>query len=82
VERSSRVTIRDLTARAGVCVETASKGISQRSEMIGKLVADLESFSATRFKGAAGAIRRSGFEIAGYSAGGHASDHADWKRPG
>ena len=113
VELSSRVTIRDVAARAGVSVATVSKVINRRygvaagtsarvqaviddlgyeaslvaqslrnhqTNVIGILVADLEPFSTELLKGAADAIRGSGFELVVYSAGGHAGDHVGWER--
>jgi LacI family transcriptional regulator len=113
VEPSSRVTIRDVAARAGVSVATVSKVINRRygvaagtsarvqaviddlgyeaslvaqslrnhrTNVIGILVADLEPFSTELLKGAADAIRASGFELVVYSAGGHAGGHVGWER--
>ena len=53
---------------------------NHRTNVIGILVADLEPFSAELLKGAADAIRGSGFEMVIYSAGGHAGDHVGWER--
>jgi LacI family transcriptional regulator len=113
MEPSSRITIRDVAARAGVSVATVSKVINRRygvaagtsarvqaviddlgyeaslvaqslrnhrTNVIGILVADLEPFSTQLLKGAADAIRGSGFELVVYSAGGHTSDHVGWER--
>ncbi|HEX5117022.1 MAG TPA: LacI family DNA-binding transcriptional regulator [Pseudonocardiaceae bacterium] len=113
MQPSSRVTIRDVAARAGVSVATVSKVINQRygvaadtsarvqavidelgyeaslvaqslrnhrTNVIGILVADLEPFSTELLKGAADAIRGSGFELVVYSAGGRVGDHVGWER--
>ncbi|MFI5611493.1 LacI family DNA-binding transcriptional regulator [Amycolatopsis sp. NPDC051903] len=109
----SRVTIRDVAARAGVSVATVSKVINQRygvaadtfarvravidelgyeaslvaqslrnhkTNVIGILVADLEPFSTELLKGAADAIRGTGFELVVYSAGGRTGDPEGWER--
>lgn len=110
---TSRVTIRDVAATAGVSVATVSKvlnaryGVSaatsahvqaviqelgyeaslvaqslrnHRTNVIGILVADLEPFSTELLKGAAKAIRGTGYELVVYSAGGRTSDHAGWEQ--
>jgi LacI family transcriptional regulator len=53
---------------------------NHRTNVIGILVADLEPFSAELLKGAADAIRESGFELVIYSAGGRAADRVGWER--
>src|SRR4051795_7110201 len=113
MQPSSRVTIRDVAARAGVSVATVSKVINDRygvsaatlakvravieelgyeaslvaqslrnhrTNVIGILVADLEPFSTELLKGAADAIRGSGFELVVYSAGGRAGERVGWER--
>jgi LacI family transcriptional regulator, galactose operon repressor len=113
VELSSRVTIRDVAAHAGVSVATVSKVINGRygvsaatyarvqavikemgyeaslvaqslrnhkTNVIGILVADLEPFSTELLKGAAKAIRGTGFELVVYSAGGGSTDQVGWER--
>jgi LacI family transcriptional regulator len=53
---------------------------NHRTNVIGILVADLEPFSTELLKGAADAIRGSGFELVVYSAGGRVGDHVGWER--
>jgi LacI family transcriptional regulator len=53
---------------------------NHRTNVIGILVADLEPFSAELLKGAADAIRDSGYEMVVYSAGGHARGRVGWER--
>jgi LacI family transcriptional regulator, galactose operon repressor len=53
---------------------------NHRTNVIGILVADLEPFSTELLKGAARAIRGTGFELVVYSAGGRTSDHVGWER--
>ncbi len=53
---------------------------NHHTNVIGILVADLEPFSAELLKGAARAIRGSGYEMVVYSAGGHAADRPGWER--
>ena len=53
---------------------------NHRTNVIGILVADLEPFSTELLKGAANAIRGSGFELVVYSAGGRPGDMVGWER--
>jgi LacI family transcriptional regulator len=53
---------------------------NRRTNVIGVLVADLEPFTAELLKGAANAIRGSGFELVVYSAGGRPEDHTGWEQ--
>ena len=48
--------------------------------MLGILVADIEPFSAELLKGAARAIKSSGYELIVYSGSGHGLEHAGWER--
>lgn len=53
---------------------------SHRTNVIGILVADLEPFSTELLKGAAEAIRGTGYELVIYSAGGQGREHDGWER--
>ncbi len=53
---------------------------NHQTNVIGILVADLEPFSTELLKGAAAAIRDTGYELVVYSAGGRTSDHVGWER--
>jgi LacI family transcriptional regulator len=53
---------------------------NHRTNVIGILVADLEPFSTELLKGAADAIRGSGFELVVYSAGGRTGDMVGWEK--
>lgn len=53
---------------------------NHRTGVLGILVADLEPFSTELLKGAADAIRHTGFELVVYSAGGRARDRVGWER--
>ncbi len=78
----------DTTARVQAVIEelgyeaslVAQSLRNHRTNVIGILVADLEPFSTELLKGAADAIRYSGFELVIYSAGGHARDRVGWER--
>jgi LacI family transcriptional regulator len=51
-----------------------------RTNVIGLLVMDFEPFSTEVLKGAADAIRGTGFELVAYSAGGRPDEHVGWER--
>ena len=51
-----------------------------RTNVIGVLVADFEPFSTEVLKGAADAIRGTGYELVAYSAGGRPDEHVGWER--
>jgi LacI family transcriptional regulator, galactose operon repressor len=53
---------------------------NHRTNVVGILVADLEPFSTELLKGAADAIRGTGFELVIYSAGGRTDDDEGWER--
>jgi LacI family transcriptional regulator len=51
-----------------------------RTNVIGLLVADFEPFSTEVLKGAADAIRGTGYELVAYSASGRFDEHVGWER--
>ncbi len=53
---------------------------NHRTNVIGVLVSDFEPFSVEVLKGAADAIRGTGFELIAYSAGGRVDEHVGWER--
>jgi LacI family transcriptional regulator len=53
---------------------------SQRTNVIGILLADLEPFSAELLKGAGAAIRARDYELIVYSGSGHGRDNSGWER--
>jgi len=53
---------------------------NRRTNVIGVLVVDFEPFSTEVLKGAADAIRGTGYELVAYSAGGRADEHVGWER--
>lgn len=53
---------------------------NRRTQVIGVLVADFEPFSTEVLKGAADAIRGTGYELVAYSAGGRVDEHVGWER--
>jgi LacI family transcriptional regulator len=53
---------------------------SQRTNVIGILVADIEPFSAELLKGAGAAIRARDYELIVYSGSGHGKDNSGWER--
>ena len=53
---------------------------NSRTNVIGVLVSDFEPFSVEVLKGAADAIRGTGYELIAYSAGGQVDEHVGWER--
>ena len=53
---------------------------NRRTHVLGFLVADFEPFSTEVLKGAADAIRGTGYELVAYSAGGRVDEHVGWER--
>lgn len=78
-ETIERVT--DVIERLGFEASLVARSLrNRRTNVIGVLVADFEPFSTEVLKGAADAIRGSGFELVAYSAGGRVGEHVGWER--
>ncbi|WP_238007447.1 LacI family DNA-binding transcriptional regulator [Dactylosporangium sp. AC04546] len=69
--------IRELGYEASLVAQSLR---NHRTNVIGILVADLEPFSTELLKGAAKAIKGTGYELVVYSAGGRSGDHAGWEQ--
>ena len=52
---------------------------NHRTNVIGILVSDIEPFSAELLKGAARAIKTTGYELVVYSSGGRGTEHVGWE---
>jgi LacI family transcriptional regulator len=78
-ETSARIqaVIKDLGYEASLVAQSLR---NHRTNVIGILVADIEPFSAELLKGAAEAIRDTGFELVVYSAGGRSTDKVGWEQ--
>ena len=67
--------------RLGYEVSLVARSLrNRRTNVIGVLVADFEPFSTEVLKGAADAIRATGYELVAYSAGGRIDEHVGWER--
>ena len=79
VETSERVkqAIEDLGYEASLAAQSLR---NHRTNVIGVLVADFEPFSTEVLKGAADAIRGTGFELVVYSAAGRVGEHVGWEQ--
>lgn len=73
--------VSDVIDRLGYETSLVARSLrNQRTNVVGVLVADFEPFSTEVLKGAADAIRGSGFELVAYSAGGRVDEHVGWER--
>ena len=79
VETSQRVqqAIDDLGYEASLAAQSLR---NHKTNVIGVLVSDFEPFSSEVLKGAADALRGTGFELVVYSAGGRVGEHVGWER--
>ena len=81
VAAATSVKVRDVIAALGYESSIVARSLrSHHTNVIGILVADFEPFSAELLKGAARAIRGTGYELLAYSAGGSAEDLVGWER--
>ena len=73
--------VTEVIARLGYEASLVARSLrNQRTNVIGVLVADFEPFSVEVLKGAADAIRGTGFELVAYSSGGRVDEHVGWER--
>lgn len=73
--------VTDVINRLGYEASLVARSLrNRRTNVIGVLVADFEPFSTEVLKGAADAIRGSGYELVAYSAGGRVDEHVGWER--
>jgi LacI family transcriptional regulator len=74
-------TVTEVINRLGYEASLVARSLrNSRTNVIGVLVADFEPFSTEVLKGAADAIRGTGFELVAYSAGGRVDEHVGWER--
>jgi LacI family transcriptional regulator len=72
--------VNEVIGRLGYEASLVARSLrNARTNVIGLLVMDFEPFSTEVLKGAADAIRGSGYELVAYSAGGGVDDHIGWE---
>lgn len=73
--------VRRVVAELGFETSLVARSLrSRRTGVIGILVSDFEPFSTEVLKGAAKAVRDSGYELVAYSAGGSGLEQPGWER--
>ena len=73
--------VTEVISRLGYEASLVARSLrNRRTNVIGVLVADFEPFSTEVLKGAADAIRGTGYELVAYSAGGRVDEHVGWER--
>ncbi len=73
--------VTEVVSRLGYEASLVARSLrNSRTNVLGVLVADFEPFSTEVLKGAADAIRGTGFELVAYSAGGRVDEHVGWER--
>jgi LacI family transcriptional regulator len=81
VAAATALRVQDVIAELGYESSLVARSLrNHRTNVIGILVLDIEPFSAELLKGAARAIKGTGYELVVYSAGGMSSDHVGWER--
>jgi len=75
-ERVNRV-IREMGYEASLVARSLR---NHKTNVIGLLIADFDPFGSEVLKGAADAVRHTGFELVVYSAGGRPDEHVGWER--
>jgi LacI family transcriptional regulator len=80
VSASTVERVREVIAELGYESSLVARSLrNHRTNVIGILVADIEPFSAELLKGAARAIKGTGYELVIYSAGGEGTGHVGWE---
>ncbi len=73
--------VHEVIERLGYSASLVAQSLrNRRTNVIGVLVSDFEPFSVEVLKGAADAIRGTGYELIAYSAGGRVDEHVGWAR--
>ena len=81
VSASTSAHVTEVIHRLGYEASLVARSLrNHHTNVIGVLVADFEPFSTEVLKGAADAIRGTGFELVAYSAGGRVDEHIGWER--
>src|SRR4051812_18556051 len=81
VAADTHAKVRAVIAEMGYEASLVAQSLrNHRTNVIGILVADIEPFSSELLKGAAKAIKGTGFELVVYSAGGRTDEHEGWER--
>ncbi|SDM86084.1 transcriptional regulator, LacI family [Nocardioides szechwanensis] len=74
-------TVTEVVNRLGYEASLIARSLrNRRTNVLGVLVADFEPFSTEVLKGAADAIRGTGYELVAYSAGGRVDEQVGWER--
>ncbi|MDP2772408.1 MAG: LacI family DNA-binding transcriptional regulator [Nocardioides sp.] len=81
VSRHTSEAVTEVVNRLGYEASLIARSLrNTRTNVLGVLVADFEPFSTEVLKGAADAIRGTGYELVAYSAGGRVDEQVGWER--